>query len=368
MKFSVSLTDLSLALLRQTADTPTRMISPLSLAEALAMLAEGASGKTLCQLEKILGLPLTELKEHLSALRPALFRIEGQLLQANSLWADERGITPNPDYLRRLTEHHAAELHPLPRTNAAAHINEWVQKVTNGMIPRLVEEDMLQGLRLLLINALCFSAEWARAFTPNTCPALFTLTDGTAVTADFMYSKCEHLFLSREEAQGFIKPYANGDFSFAAILPPEGISAEHYLAELDGDSLYRLLSTPAQCPTLHVKMPAFRADYGITLNEALKALGLTRIFSPVEAELDRMGKADGRLCVDAMLQKTHVEVHTAGTRAAAATAVTVMTTSLIPPEEYRELVFDRPFLYAILHTDTHTPIFMGVMADPTAKE
>lgn len=369
MKLSSHLTRLALDLLKQTADTPTRMISPLSLAEALAMLAEGASGETLHQLEDFLGLPLEELEEALSHLRSTFARTEGQLLQANALWVDERGFTPAPDYLRRLTEHYAAEVHTLPLAgpDAAPRINGWVQKATGGMIPRLVEEDMLRGLRLLLINALCFTAEWARAFSPHTCPHPFTRADGTAVTADFMHSKSEHLFLSHEGAQGFIKPYAGGEFRFAAILPPEDVSAEDYLAGLDGAALHRLLSAPAECSALHVKMPTFRADYGITLNDTLKAPGLTRIFSPAEAELDRMGEADGRLCVDAVLQKTHIEVNTAGTRAAAATAVTVMTTSLLPPEEYRELVFDRPFLYAILHTDTQTPIFMGIMTDPTVE-
>lgn len=369
MKLPSLLTDLALDLLKQTAGTPTRMISPLSLAEALAMLAEGASGETLHQLEKFLGLSRPTLRRSLSALRPAFAQAsEDQLRQANSLWADEAGFTPAPAYLRRLTEHYAAELHTLPLAgpDAAPRINGWVSEATDGMIPRLVEEDMLRGLRLLLINALCFTAEWARAFMSHTCPHPFTRADGTAVTADFMHSKCEHLFLSHKGAQGFVKPYADGAFRFAAILPPEGVSAEDYLAELDGKTLHRILCTPGECPSLRVKMPAFRADYSITLNDALKELGLTRIFSPA-AELDRMGEADGRLSVDAVLQKTHIEVNTAGTRAAAVTAVTVMTTALMPPEEYRELVFDRPFLYAILHTETHTPIFMGIMDNPTAK-
>ena len=369
MKLPSLLTDLTLALLKQTADTPTRMISPLSLAEALAMLAEGASGESLHQLEEFLGLTLPTLRRSFSALRSAFAQTPAdQLLQANSLWADETGFTPAPAYLRRLTEHYAAELHilPLAGPDAAVRINGWVSEATDGMIPQLVKEDMLRGLRLLLINALCFEAEWARAFMSHTAPHPFTRADGTAVTADFMHSKCEHLLLSHKGAQGFVKPYAGGNFCFAAILPPEGTSVEEYLTGLDGKTLHHMLRTPAECPSLHVKMPDFRADYSITLNDALKELGLTLIFSPA-AELDRMGEADGRLAVDAVLQKTHIEVNTAGTRAAAVTAVTVMTTALLPPEEYRELVFDRPFLYAILHTDTHTPIFMGIMGDPTME-
>lgn len=369
MKLSSHLTHLALDLLKQTADTPTRMISPLSLAQALAMLAEGASGETLHQLEKFLGLPLPALRDELSTLHTAFAGTEGQLAQANSLWADEQGFTPSPDYLRRLTEHYAAKLHTLLLADAdAAHrINGWVKEATDGMIPRLVEEDMLRGLCLLLINALCFTAQWARPFMSHTYPHPFIRADGTAVTADFMQSKCEHQLLSHGGALGFVKPYAGGDFRFAAILPPEGVSAEDYLANLDGTTLHHMLRSPAECSSLHVRMPTFRADYDIVLNEALKALGLTRIFSPADAQLDRMGEADGCLSVDAVLQKTHIEVNTAGTRAAAVTAVTVMTTALLPPEEYRELIFDRPFLYAILHTDTCTPIFMGIMGDPAAK-
>lgn len=368
MKLPSLLTDLALALLKHTADTPTRMISPLSLAEALAMLAEGASGDTLRRLEEFFGLPLPALRKELSALRSAFAEAKGQLTQANALWADRTGFTPAPDYLCRLTEHYAAALHTLPLSapDAVHRINGWVNETTDGMIPRLADEEMLRGLRLLLINALCFTARWDRAFASHTAPHPFTRADGNTVTANFMHSKCEHLLLAHKGAQGLVKPYADGSFSFAAILPPEGIGAEEYLADLEGKALHRMLRTPAECPSLRVRMPAFRSDFSITLNETLKELGLAQIFSPA-AELDRMGDADGPLAVDAVLQKTHIEVNTDGTRAAAVTAVTVMTTALLPTEEYRELVFDRPFLYAILHTDTGTPIFMGIMADPTAE-
>ena len=77
MRLPPLLTGLALALLKQTADAPTRMISPLSLTEALAMLAEGASGETLHQLEEFLGLPLPALRDELSALHTAFAGTQG---------------------------------------------------------------------------------------------------------------------------------------------------------------------------------------------------------------------------------------------------------------------------------------------------
>ncbi len=370
MKTAAALTALSLDLLKQTTNDPTRMISPLSLASALAMLAEGASGETLYELERLIGLPLDALRQTLSALQTTNLRVEtAQFRTANSLWFAQTGFVCSEDYAARLCTHYAAEINVLlPAASAAAdQINRWVHRATDGMIDRLVDENLLRGLRVLLINAICLDAEWEHAFAAQTMPDRFTRTDGSTVTAEFMQSKCEHLFIEREGALGFVKPYAGGKLNFAAILPPDEIALEDYLAQLNGEELLSLIQNPEICTHFCVKMPAFRADYSITLNAPLRQLGLSRVFGEM-AELHRMGSADGHLYVDTILQKTHIDVNTNGTRAAAATSAAVMTTALMHPEEHREIVFYRPFLYVIFDAERQIPLFMGTVDEPSTTK
>jgi serpin B len=57
-----------------------------------------------------------------------------------------------------------------------------------------------------------------------------------------------------------------------------------------------------------------------------------------------------------------VEVDEEGTKAAAATGITVGVTS-VPVDQF-SLVVDRPFLFAIVHQPTGVVLFVGVVRQP----
>ena len=66
-----------------------------------------------------------------------------------------------------------------------------------------------------------------------------------------------------------------------------------------------------------------------------------------------------------VLHKTHIELDRMGTKAAAATAVFAERAGATPDErEKREVILDRPFLYALVDTSTGTPLFFGMVNDP----
>jgi serpin B len=52
-----------------------------------------------------------------------------------------------------------------------------------------------------------------------------------------------------------------------------------------------------------------------------------------------------------------------GTEAAAATAIIMSTTSM-PISDPIDLVFDRPFMFAIMHEPTGTLLFLGRVVQP----
>ncbi len=62
-----------------------------------------------------------------------------------------------------------------------------------------------------------------------------------------------------------------------------------------------------------------------------------------------------------MLHKTFIQNDRNGTKAAAVTAVEVLTESCAEPCRVEYVILDRPFYYAIIDCKTGLPVFMGVV-------
>jgi len=89
-------------------------------------------------------------------------------------------------------------------------------------------------------------------------------------------------------------------------------------------------------------------------------MGIRKAFS-LEADFSKM--SSGSFCIDDVIHKTHIDVTKSGTEAAAVTAVTVKNTSFKPVTEKTEknVYLNRPFVYAIIDTQSGMPLFLGVM-------
>jgi serpin B len=112
---------------------------------------------------------------------------------------------------------------------------------------------------------------------------------------------------------------------------------------------------------ISLALPRFRIEYDVTLNETLKALGMTPAFDPGAADFSRITKARDDLYISSVRQKTFVEVNEEGTEAAAATSVGVSVTSAPP-----SVIVDRPFIVAIRERLSGTLLFIGRIGAPGA--
>jgi serpin B len=90
------------------------------------------------------------------------------------------------------------------------------------------------------------------------------------------------------------------------------------------------------------------------MEEMLQEMGLARAFGP---GADFTGICDGGLCIDKVIHKARIELNEEGTRAAAATVVTMKATAVAPPEEEITVRADHPFVYAIMYQGI--PVFLG---------
>ena len=225
------------------------------------------------------------------------------------------------------------------------------------MIEKIID-DIDAHTVMFLINAIAFNAEWKEIYkNTGVREGVFTDIRGDEQKVDFMHS-VECSYLDDGMAVGFVKPYVSG-YSFAALLPNEGISIDAYIDFLTGD---RLLDTfaSAQMASVQASMPKFKDEYSIdSLKDILAQLGMTDAFDPKSADFHKMGSSDqDGLYIDDVIHKTFIAVDERGTKAGAATAVVMKITSM-PDRDKKTVRLDKPFVYAIIDNATNLPVFIG---------
>lgn len=358
------LADFGVRLLQSCPERGSALVSPLSVMEALAMTANGASGRTLEQMERAFGFDsVGELNECLYLYASGLADGEGgSVHMANGIWLNETaGFRPEQAFLQTNADYYGAAIRrQVFDPSLAAEINGWVADNTAGRIDRIVDE-VPDSAMAYLVNALSFDGEWETIYREDQVrPGTFTAADGTEQDAQFMYSS-ELGYLRDEHASGFVKYYRDRDYAFAALLPDEGVALEDYASSLTGERLRQLLAQADGSIFVQTAIPQFSASYGADLAETLGTMGMTDAFDPSGADFSRMGTCDaGRLYISRVLHKTFINVDAKGTQAGAATAVEVMEGSAMGPEE--TVYLNRPFLYMIVDCRSDVPIFIGTVS------
>ena len=341
------------------------LLSPVSAMYALAMLANGAEGETLSQMEEALGgISIGELNEYLYSFAETLSATDFTELY-NSIWLRSDGsLDVNKDFLQKNSNYYGADVFSEAfDASTAKKVNAWADEKTRGMIKEVVNEGMLKEAVLLLANATVFEADWKNPFNPDLVKdGYFTTKDGEKQKVSMM-SSTESTYLEGENAVGFKKYYSGEKYSFTALLPNDG-DVYAYLEDLSSEELLRLLSQSSREDVrVSVTMPKFKGEYEASLNSTLKAMGMERAFAG-NAEFFGLGSSSrGNIYIDFVKQNTFIELDEKGTKAAAVTVIGAYTTGAITNIKRYEVKLDRPFVYFIVEEETNLPVFMGIVTD-----
>lgn len=337
----------------------TSLVSPLSVLTALALVQNGAQGNTLAQLEQALGgLDRDTLNAYMRAYCDFLTESD-ELKIANSVWMDSSAEAKR-DFLQKAVDSYSAQLFsaPLSDPKTVESINSWVKKNTDGMIPKIIEKADRYAV-MMLVNAIAFDAKWETPYKRSDIEKLeFTSYSGSKKKTDFMCST-ENVYLKDGGTVGFMKPYKNGRFAFAALLPDENTGIDDYVASLSGDKLMKIFSSAKRGNEVNVKMPKFRAEYSVQLIDTLKKMGVKDAFDSKTADFSSLIE-NRDAYIATVVHKTFIEVDENGTRAAASTLVGADTMSLMEPYS---VCLNRPFVYMIVDTETNLPLFIGVQTE-----
>jgi serpin B len=361
-KFIDNTADFSLELFRNSiAERENSLVSPLSVLLALAMTANGAGSETLEEMEAVLGkeIPLGELNEYLYTYVKLLPSEKNSKLKvANSIWFrdDENRLTVEKDFLQKNADYYNAAAYKAPfDSQTLLDINNWVKQKTDNMIEKILDE-INEDAVMYLINAIVFEAQWQQVYNKeNVREGDFTTIDGGREQVDFMYSE-ENIYLESDKATGFIKPYADNNYSFVALLPKEGIAIQDYIEGLTGDVFMGTLDS-ADNIAVSAGLPKFSHAYTVQMNDALKDMGMPLAFSPQSADFSPLGKSTrGNIYIGEVLHKTFIQVDELGTKAGAVTKVEIRDEAYY---ETKNVVLDRPFVYAIIDNSSKLPVFVG---------
>lgn len=355
----------------QEAENP--VLSPLSAYLCLAMLMPGANENTKAEFEKILGADWDYVSALAADIAAQLEKTGGstKLDLANSIWTDDDKAVIEEEWLKTVKAYFGPDIYSadLPSDGALKAINKWVNDKTNGMIPKLHDENYDKDTIMVLLNALYMKAEWAHKFEgQDTYDREFTKADGSAVTVPFMNMfEAYESYIKTDDAEGIMLPYDDGRLAFIALKPDDG-DARKYAAGFTGAKLKEALAAAKADTFVTVNMPKFDTEYSVYLTDALKAMGMTDAFDPFLADLTGAGRGvDGPLYISYVFQRVKVDVDEEGTEAAAVTEIATAKGCALPADEPIVLTFDKPFVYAIVDTETGVPLFAGVMENPEAK-
>ena len=343
------------------------MISPASIMMALDMVAAGAKGETLKQLNALFASDTDPLQQQAFA-SEMMKRINAaqklKFVCANAIWSDSERLSGkiNSEYTNYIKKTFEAEFSSVkfgPTTHQ--DINKWVDNKTNHMIPSLFDNPLDANTVMVLVNAIRFEAQWAKGYEDGQIRKInFKGTDGEKEAT--MLSSTEKGYFSSDKATGFIKYYQGEEYAFVAILPKdEKANANDFIKNFSYEDYKKFISSRTG-DEVYTLMPEFKSDYGTELNDRLKALGVIDAFDDGKADLTGIAApSGGNLYISHVIHKTHIEVDRKGTKAAASTGITLDVKGAMPVQDPKEVICDRPYVYAIVEVSTMNPIFIGTV-------
>lgn len=341
------------------------MVSPYSVASALACAYEGARGVTEAEMERVLHFS-PDINVGLSALTDSLRAASSgdtQINIANALW-----YAKGENILHEFEEAIEQYGFGISALNFKAHpssardaINRWTEKNTGRTIKEIVPPGAIdRDTRFVITNAIYFKSLWADDFDKaETQPRAFYAESGSSVQALTMCRTGDEVkYADALGVQAISMPYSGGQFSMIVLLPDREVNFWEFERTLSVEMIGHICSL-MEPSRVRIYLPKFRSETACDLSQALAKMGMPSAFDESSADFSGMtGRADTR--ISNVFHKTFIDVSEEGTEASAATAVIMMRISVLPGEDDITIFrADHPFIYIIKDEMNGTILFIG---------
>ncbi|KAK0408804.1 hypothetical protein QR680_004168 [Steinernema hermaphroditum] len=339
------------------------VVSPFSIAMALATVNDGAQGNTSQEITDVAfgGVPKEEITKWFKEKLHDLNKYgDSPLAVASAIYLDQ-SIKLIESYKSSVKGNFRSELESVDFAGAPKAqkevINEYVKKNTGGHITDLFSDDDIHTrTRIVAVNALYMKAKFYDTFEKeNTKDADFHNEDGSNKLVPTMNGTKKGRFLENDDFVFGTFEFVDPGFNFFVAVPKKDGLSDLKESFVSANHSFALSQSGSQgVPYLHVHLPKFNVEASYGLVEALKGLGISDMFT---AAADFTGITDEKIHVDTVIHKAILELDEDGVTAAAVTAVGIALLSMCLDRTERTLRADRPFLYGV--TFSGTPIFVG---------
>ena len=346
--------------------------SPYSISSALEMTYEGARGKTADEIQSVFHFPqdtatrIGSFAKLYSEINPQ--NVTYQLSTANALWA-QKSYPFDINYLKTIETYYggnAANLDFIADTEGSRQtINNWVSEKTANKIPELFAKGTLdQSTRLVLTNAIYFKGKWATPFEKLATSEKDFSTAAQSKSKVSMMNRQDNLkYAGTSDYQTIELPYEKNDLSMIVILP--NASKMDIVEKMLNNSTFNAIKESLNSELVYVSLPKFKFDTAYNMNNTLATMGMPTAFNPSSADFSGM---DGTrsLYIGTVIHKAYIDVYEEGTEAAAATGVAMkLSAGPMNPPQPKIFNANHPFIFAIVHNQSGSILFMGKVNDPT---
>lgn len=356
----------------ETLRDKSNITSPLSLGFVLGMLGDGAQGQTLDEIRSLLEFGKADMMEINNFFKTIIEESpnidESVTLKITNMVAYDNEVMMEEAYIQDMQTFYHAETPMLDfgdKPIAAKYINDWSYEKTEGMIPKVInEENISENTILALLNAICFKATWTNKFDiSNTKSESFSSSKGLSNLL-MMHNKAMINYAQNEIYTMVDLPYGSGDkWSMKVLLPNKGKTVNDVVNSLSQtnwqDACKHLMPT-----IVDLKLPRFKIETNIELNDILAALGAPTMFDPQNADFSLISKNfkksdDKQLWVSLVKQVAAAEVNEEGTKLAAVSIELMEGTSVAPVPDTADFHANRPFVYIIQEASSGAIFFIG---------
>lgn len=352
------------------AGEENRVVSPLNLYMALAMLSELTEGESREQVFSLLrSEDMEALRQQAGEVWSAAYRDDGAsaCLLASSVWLNKniKFVQKTMDTLAK--DYYASSYRgEMGSEDFNQALRDWLNAQTGGLLEEQAQDFALDADTLLaLATTVWFRAKWHSEFAPkNTKPGVFHSPVGD-VDCNMMFSRwATHSYYWGEKFSA-VNLYFEGRMgTMWLILPDEGVTTDELLS--DEEAMAFLQSGEkwenVARPIINLTLPKFDVSSDLDLIEGLQALGVTDVFDPYRSDFTPMTTDRDDVFLSQAKHAVRVSVDEEGCTAAAYT-VLAGAESTAPVGEEIDFTLDRPFLFSI-QTPAGLPIFTGVVNRP----
>ena len=350
--------DLAFSMLHQMSKNhpdSSFVVSPLSIACAIAMTGNGAQDGTRDEIEQLVG-PIADANAFFKKYSDALPHNDYTDCHLLNYLAINSKNPIKDEFLKNVSSNYNACAKNLDfdDVESVKQVNEWFSLQSQEKLTKAIDE-LDPASSLHVFDALLYNAIWSSSFDKSeTFDDYFISDKGDTLLLPMMNQKYPKIYCDDgDDYQAVALPYSGGCYWFLVVMPKSAKLSE-FCATMSREKYTSILDAFQNKYDINLSLPRFQCDNNLDMTGFVKEM-MPSAFGP-KADFSDISSLP--MFISRIGQKTKIEVTEVKTTAVSVTDVDV---AIISIEDILESGFNanHPFLYFVYDEATHAILLMG---------